>query len=250
MDALLDLLWMLAFCATRFFAALHACPLFSDSRLPKLLKVLLAISFSIIFIPQIKIPPEYGVLFRIVLLSKEFIVGYVIGILFSLPIWMVENVGNIIDLQRGESFGATINQTTQNPSSSISKLIIQGFNVYFVMANGILFFLHFIAKSFTIIPCGTLSFNATASREIIIHLFASYFYWMVILALPVIFLMFLVEISLGLFSSFIQQLNVTTLAMPLKSAMSLFMLVFYVGVIYHVGASKFLDQIYKTVFSF
>ncbi|MDQ5921299.1 MAG: type secretion protein [Pseudomonadota bacterium] len=244
-----DVLWILGFTGIRFYAALSACPLFSDSKLAKFPKALMAISFAIIFGSNTHIPEEYGVFFKLFLFSKEFLVGYVIGVLFSLPLWMVENVGNIIDLQRGESFGSTINQSTQNPSSSISKLLIQGFNVYFVMANGILFFIHFIAKSFTIIPSTKLSLNIIGSREVIIHLFSNYFYWMVILALPVIFLMFLVEISLGLFSSFIQQLNVTTLAMPIKSAVSLFILVFYVGVIYHVASTRFMDHIYQTVFS-
>lgn len=190
---------------------------------------------------------NYGIFFKLFLLSKEVVVGFVFGYVFSFPIWVVENVGNLIDLQRGEQFGATVNQTTKNPSSSISKLLIQGFMVYLLMANGILFFLKLIFKSFILIPSDSFSFHYLATKNTIIGLFSDYFYWMVILALPVIFLMFILEVSLGLLSSFIQQLNVTTLAMPLKSALSLFILVFYIGVIYHVAISQFMSVLYTKI---
>ncbi len=250
METISGVLWTIALSSARFYAAMAACPLFSNSILPKFFKAILAIFLATVFFPHSHITSDEGVYFKLFLLSKEFLVGYAIGVLFSLPIWLVENIGNLIDAQRGEDFGATVNQITQSPSSSIAKLLAQGFNVYFVTANGLLFFISFIAKSFLVIPQDKLTFNLHASQEIIIHLFSSYFYWLIILALPVIFLMFILEISLGIFSSFIQQLNVTVISMPIKSLVALFILVFYLEVLYHVAMSKFMEHIYQTAFAF
>ncbi len=249
MNEMQILLWTFILLSARFYGALTICPIFSDSKLPKLVRILLAGLFSLIFVPHFinsKLGSS-GTIFKLFLLTKEIFIGLTLGYLFSLPIWLVENVGNVIDMQRGEQFGALIDQSTKNPSSSISKLLLQAFLVYFITANGILFFIKFIGESFEILPYDNFSFNYLASQEIIIELFSTYFYWIVILALPVIFLMFLLEITLGIFSSFIQQLNVTTLAMPLKSIVSLFILVFYIGVIYHVAISKFTANIYQIV---
>ncbi len=249
MNDMSNLLWVIALIAARFYAAMSICPLFSKALMPKLVKVLMAMIFAIIFVPKFADVDivQFGVFFRLFLVAKEILIGFTIGFIFSLPLWLVENVGNIIDLQRGEQFGAAVNKTTQNPSSSISKLLIQGFNVYLVNANGLLFFIQLIAKSLTVFPCTSIELNVYKTQALFIGIFSQYFYWLVILAIPVVFLMFLLEVSLGLFSTFIQQLNVTTLAMPLKSLISLFILIFYLGVIYHIAISKFMTDIYHEI---
>ena len=55
--------------------------------------------------------------------------------------------------------------------------------------------------------------------------------------------MFLIEIILGLISSFIPQLNVTVISMPLKSAVALFALVFYLSTFLHQIMNKFVSEI-------
>lgn len=253
MDQMSNGLWIIALISARFYAAMNICPLFSKAIMPKAFKLLIAIVFAMVFSPKFINNNSFassGVLFKLFLLVKEILIGYCIGYLFSLPIWLVENVGNLIDMQRGEQFGATVNQTTKNPSSSISKLLIHGFNVYLVTANGLIFFIKMIATSLNVIPCTNLTIKHYQSQAIFIHFFSNYFYWLVVLVIPVMFAMFILEVSLGLFSSFIQQLNVTTLAMPLKSLVSLFMLVFYLGFIYHFAISKFMTDIYHEISTF
>lgn len=241
----------MALIVTRFYSAMSICPLFSKDLLPKMVRILLAMILAIIFVPKFANTniTQFGLFFRLFLLAKEVLIGFVIGFVFSLPLWLVENVGNIIDLQRGEQLGAAINKTTHDPSSSISKLLIQGFNVYLVNANGLLFFIQLITKSLIVLPCTSIDVNVQKTESLFVGAFSQYFYWLVILAIPVVFLMFLLEVSLGLFSSFIQQLNVTTLAMPLKSLISLFILVFYLGVIYHIAVSKFMTGVYHEIIS-
>ena len=62
---------------------------------------------------------------------------------------------------------------------------------------------------------------------------------MVVLVLPPLFCMFLLDLVLGLVSSFIPQMNVTILAMGLKTVIALLIMLFYIGVLYHVILSKF-----------
>lgn len=228
--------------AARFFGAMTIYPLFSTNLIPKMLRVILSGVFALVVIPlYLSHPVKITGLFVAILLIKEVCVGALIGYVFSIPIWLVENVGNIIDIQRGEQFGAQIDPITQNPSSSISKLLNQTFMVYLVSAGGLALFIKFIFISFlTWSP--TVYFIPLKALLTCLKLFANYFFWIVILALPVIFLLLVLDLVLGLLSSFVQQLNVTILAMPLKSALAILVVIFYINVIFNFSIERFMNE--------
>jgi type III secretion protein T len=241
-------LWIVLLCSARFYGAMAISPLFSDTYFSKMLKMILALMFSFIVFPfcygETAIALPHSLVLKGILLLKEIVVGVIFGYLLSLPLWLIENVGNLIDLQRGEQFGAAINRTTQNPSSSISKLLLQGFITYLVSMNWFIFFIDTIFGSLKLIQINTLlPTSKFLTLNDYINFFSGYFYWVVIISLPVIFGMFLVDLIFGLVSSFIPQMNVTVLSMPLKSAVALMILVLFTGEIYHLALSKFFAEI-------
>lgn len=226
--------------AARFYGAMAICPLFDNSRVPQLIKMVLAIFFAALVAPVLTVN-DIGV-GNIYLVINNLLVGLLLGFVFSLPLWLIENVGNFIDLQRGEQFGAVVNPTTKNPASSISKLIYQTFIIYFVTMNGIIFFIKGIYTSFKNLAVNQYIYSYHISVTIFIELFAHYFYSLIIFALPVIFGMFILDLALGILSTFIQQINVTVLAMPLKSALALFLLIFYLEGLNHAILSGYFVQ--------
>lgn len=241
--------WIYFAICCRFMGAMSICPLFNDSLLPRTIKMMLAMLFSLLLVPcYLNNPVSSLMLLNALSLGVELCYGALIGYVLSLPLWLVENVGNLIDIQRGEQFGATVNQLTKNPASSISKLILQGFMGYFASIGGILYFIKIIGLSFLIVAPGKFLPNAL-NIELIIRLFSSYFYWIIVLALPIIFAMYLLELTLGLFSTFVQQLNVTVLSMPLKSMLALFVLAFYLASFYHFVIVKFVNNEVLEIFS-
>jgi type III secretion protein T len=238
-----DLLWNFIFITARFFGAMTICPIFSEERFPRTLRMLLAMLFALIIYPRFAAPGATPYLvFRIFLLCKEIMFGVIIGYLFSFPIWVIENVGNLIDIQRGEQFGAQVSQLTKNPSSSISKLLSNGFVTYIVSIGALLYFFRFVALSFMVIAPTQLIIHYNSYCEKIIQTYCNYFFWAVVLALPAIFAMYLLELVIGLFSSFVPQLNVTIISMPLKSVMALLVLSLYMGTLYHFVIAKFINE--------
>lgn len=228
--------------AARFFGAMMIFPLFSDSIVPKLLKIILAGAFALIVLPlYLNVSFDNSSLNMMILLIKELLIGALIGYIFSIPLWLVENVGNIIDIQRGEQFGAEVDPMTKDPTSSISKLLNQTFVVYMVSAGGLSLFIKFILVSFVNWSPIEFLYKPTLLKAVM-ELFSNYFYWVVILSLPIIFILFIMDLVLGLFSSFVQQLNVTILAMPLKGAAALLAVIFYIGFICHFAIGKFLNE--------
>lgn len=240
--------WMFFLIAARFFGAMSICPLFGATITSQALKVILSGLFALIVFPMyMHTHLGYDRVIFAILLAKEVVVGAVIGFILGLPIWLVENVGNLIDIQRGEQFGATINPMTQDPASSIAKLLNQGFMVYLVTAGGFGIFVEVMCMSFVNWPPQSYFFGP-AAYQVMFHAFSAYFYWMVILALPALLVMYLLDLILSLFSSFVPQLNVTILAMPIKSVFALFVVILYIGQLYHFAITRFMNEELVTLF--
>lgn len=229
--------------AARFLGAMTIYPLFSTTVITRMIRIILAGSFALIVLPLYLAKPVdlSNPIVIIMLLIKEVCVGALIGYVFSIPIWLVENVGNIIDIQRGEQFGAQIDPVTQNPSSSLSKLLNQTFMVYLVSAGGLAIFIKFIFVSF--LSWSPIAYTIPMAALLAsLKLFCSYFFWIVILTLPVIFLLLITDLVLGLLSSFVQQLNVTILAMPIKSAIAIFVVILYMPIIFNFSVERFMNE--------
>lgn len=243
-------LWIYLLCFTRIFMSMQIIPIFNATYMTNFLKLVLSLLFSLIVVPYqlIHLDINTGPYGCVMLLVKEALVGFVISYLFSFPFWLIEGAGNVIDLQRGEQFGAQVNPSTKNPSSSISKLLVQTFITYFVVFNGITLYLQLIFNSFAIYPIGSFFItNPFNKPEIFISTFSDYFYGVGVFVIPVICLLLILEVILGLISSFIPQLNVTVLAMPLKSAVALFILLFYISLLFNRVLEQYVSQ-FKTLF--
>lgn len=229
----------------RFFGLMFIFPLFSKTYLTSMLKILLSLSFALIVFPAYStLHMDQSLVLSIFYMVKEFVLGVMIGYVVSIPLWVIEACGNLIDTQRGEQMGAIVSNSTGNPSSSIGKLVLQAFIVYFISINGLLFVLEFAYRSFTIFPLDSvLPLIGEKFAVNYIDLFKSFFMWSILLALPVVIMMFVVELILGLISSFLPQTNVTVLSMPIKSSVGIFVLIVYLSVLFHSDFSHFLDKI-------
>ena len=66
--------------------------------------------------------------------------------------------------------------------------------------------------------------------------------------LPIIVALLLIDLILSLINSFIPQLNVTVLSMPIKSITALLILCICIGDVFHNVFSKFLAQTKNIIF--
>lgn len=234
-------LYLLVFC--RIMGALFIIPIFADSIIPRSIRSILCGVIALIITPytqQQHLMIEYSNIVVVLLAgTKEFFIGVLLGYMMSLPFWMIENTGNIIDVQRGEQMGSLYNPSSKLQSSSIGLLISKGFMVYFISNKGLLLFFQVICESFNVMSVTDLHAIFKIQYTTAIKFFTNYIYWTVVLALPVIFILFLIDISLSLISSFVPQLNVTVTAMPIKAVVAILMVILFIGVFYHVGIRQF-----------
>ena len=235
----------LAFTQPRILAMFVAIPIFNRQIIPGMLRFSIAAAFGALAAPKL-IPAinvmDIGMMELLMLIMKEAFVGFVIGYLIAIPFWAFEAVGFLVDNQRGASVAATLNPLTGNDSSPLGILFNQAFIVFFFISGGFTLMLGVLYDSFNL--WGVLTWYPELRADTMV-LMLEQLNKVVRLALllgsPVIVAMFLAEVGLALISRFVPQLQVFFLAMPIKSAIAMLVLMIYVATLFEYGYAYVLE---------
>lgn len=109
----------------RFLPIVSLAPFFGSRVLPNPVKLCFALSIFVVFLPQllnVTTTPINFSPFTMLLITKELFVGLVIGFIMGVPFIIAQNVGIIIDHQRGGASLMVNDPTIQNQSSPLGTL--------------------------------------------------------------------------------------------------------------------------------
>ena len=217
----------------RIASAFIMIPFFSRQMLPgAVVKNGVVIALSMFLVPI-----NYGVaevlnLYAyntLLLMLKEIFIGVVIGFIVTIPFWAVESVGFFIDNQRGSTMGSTLNPLTGSQTSSLGVLFNQTMTTIFFVSGTFMILAEGLYRSFKIWPL--LSYYPNFDLNFVdffIEQIGFMLFLTVLLASPIIIAMFMSEFCFALINRFTPQLNVFILAMPVKSAVAVMLLVPYI----------------------
>ena len=226
----------LALAIPRVLAMCSMVPLMSSQTLPRLPRYGLATGFALVLVPMLQ--PGYAATdlnaVRVVLIVlKEVFVGVTMGFLVAIPFWIFEAVGFVVDNQRGASLGAVLNPATGNDSSPLGILFNQAFLVFFLVGGGFSLMLTMMYDSFRIWSLWDWTpVLHMSSVPLLLDQLSRLARLVLLFAAPAMVAMFLAELGLALASRFAPQLQVFFLAMPIKSALALFVLVLYMSTLF------------------
>lgn len=224
----MQLLPAMSLCLLRPLGAFLLIPIFSSSNLGGVLirnALLLVISVPLLPVyPQWPLPSA-GIWGYILLITGEICIGLVIGFCAAIPFWALDMAGFLIDTLRGSSMASVLNPLLGGQSSLFGLLFTQVFSVLFLMGGGFNELLTALYKSYDILPPGgILRFSSVALTfisqqwQLVYELFLRF-------SMPAMVVILLVDMAMGLINRSAQQLNVFFLAMPIKSAFVLLMLI-------------------------
>lgn len=244
-----DFLMALAYAQPRTIAMMAALPLFHPQMVPGLMRLGVAAGVTLLVAPTLvpHVHADIPGLQLLALLCKEAFVGFVLGFLLAVPFWAFEAVGFLIDNQRGASIASTLNPLTGNDSSPLGILFNQAFIVFFLVSGGFLLILGLLYDSFRLWP--VFQWTPTLTPDTVPLLLAQLDRLMtlcMLYAAPVVVAMFLAELGLALVSRFVPQLQVFFLAMPIKSALALMVMVVYMATLLDLGRGA-IDDLISTV---
>ena len=225
--------WITAFAlsATRIGAALLICPAFSEGMISGLARRLVILSFAFLVVPVVqRTMPAVGVSWALLALLavKEALIGFLIGFFSAIPFWVAENVGNLIDNQRGATMGEVYSPLSGAQVSTTGIFFTQVVTTVFFVSGAVLLMLGALYASYTLWPVfgDWVTFHPHAPEKVLGAL-DGMLKTTVVISAPVVILMFLATIGLGFVNRTAPQLNVFFLSMPVKSALGVAMLVIY-----------------------
>lgn len=213
----------------RFLPIIQLSPFFGARVLPNPVKLCFAIGLFVIFLPKlltVTTTPIGFNLYTAVLLTKELIVGYIIGYLVSIPFIIVQSAGIIIDHQRGGAALMVNDPTIQNQSSPLGTLFNYVLIFVFFTIDGPFLFIDAIMTSYDVIPpdqffSGTFFLTDAPFWKMQITILGQVMTLAVQLATPALLIMLMTDLFLGIANRLAPQVQITFLGMSLKSLLGL-----------------------------
>ncbi|MCQ2396325.1 MAG: type III secretion system export apparatus subunit SctT [Lentisphaeria bacterium] len=215
----------------RIGGAFAICPALTESMIPGVARRAAVFGFALFVIPMIiqGMPAgEPSVSLFGMLAFKEALLGFLIGFFAAIPFWIAENIGNFIDNQRGATMGEVYSPLSGAQVSTIGIFFTQLVSTIFFVGGIIFIFLAALYKSYNLWPVfGPALEFAPDAPVLVLQSLDGMMQTAIVIAAPVIIMMFLVTLGLGLINRTAPQLNVFFLSMPVKSAMGIAMLIIY-----------------------
>lgn len=168
------------------------------------------------------VPPD--IVSTVVVVLREVLIGSAIGLVVALPFQIFHGMGAIVDNQRGAGVGAMLDPVSGVEATELANLLQLMSVVVFLATDGMIVLLEVIQDSYLLIPMGG---GMTLELDRLHAYAATLLAGAVRMALPVLLLLFLVEVLLGTLSRFAQQMNPFSLSLAIKSFIAFIALLFY-----------------------
>ncbi len=215
------LAWM--FVLTRLSGFLSTFPGLGEGRLPAQVRLVFGLMLSVVLAPLVPRPtiPLEGLLALTFALAMELSVGLMLGMVVAWTLEAVLFAGQLMDTQMGFSFVQLIDPVNAQPSSVSSQLMGQvGLLLLFATGLHHTMILAFI-DSYRIMPPGHVP---TFQVLPLISLLSQFLVRGLMLAFPVLAVLFLIDLIMGLSGKFMPQLQLLQLGFPIKIGVGLLLL--------------------------
>ncbi len=209
----------------RFLGLFMMAPIFSSRTIPAPMKLCLITWITIVIFMITPIPmqlPSTMLSFAIAVFN-EFLVGYILGFVAHLIVVSVQEAGSLMDMQMGLSVASALDPASGTQTTIISRLMYQMALLIFVLVDGHHALLGAVQQSFRVIPVATLVIYPGLMDQLG-YLAGQIFSNALLLAMPIIVVIFLLDFSLGLLGRVAPQVNVFFLGFQLKPVLGLWVL--------------------------
>lgn len=157
----------------------------------------------------------------------EAATGLVIGFFASLPFYIPQAIGNLIDNQSGASFASQMDPISNEEVATTGNILSRATFAIFILNGGMQMICGLWLDSFQAVPVGHF-WSLTELHNVLAQAtpaFTNYLRLTMTLAFPAMFAMALVDSWLGMASVMNKSLDVFFLSIPIKNLIALLVLV-------------------------
>jgi len=209
---------------TRLTGMMVIAPMFAGFSLPLEIMVVLLLALSYVTLPMVNImvPITLPISTLVISLLFNFFIGFVIGLMAYTIVGAVYIGSEIFGIQSGFNVSGSLDPTMEE--SPITSEFVYLISVYvFVSLKGHLIIYSSVVKSIEKFPLVITDIPFKEINSQYFELFMDAFIFSLQIALPLIGLMFLINVLFGILSRLVPQMNVFMVAMP-ASTMIMFLL--------------------------
>ena len=203
-----------------------AAPLFGSAKIPRRVKVMLALVMSAGLVNGVAIPPDMpdGILQLTFGIGGELVFGLIMGLGLSLTFIAISWAGEIMGQQMGFNLAETFDPAMGSGGSLVGDLYFMLTLVIFMFLNGHHAMIQGLAASFKTLPL--LKAGMTADLfEIFTGLLTAATVLAMKVAAPMLVTMLVVDVALGFLGKTVPQINVMNAGLTLRSGLGIAVLV-------------------------
>ncbi|WP_034300938.1 type III secretion system export apparatus subunit SctT [Herbaspirillum sp. RV1423] len=179
-------------------------------------------------------------LFSGMLAFKEAMIGLMFGVLMAIPIWVVQSIGSIFDLQRSPIQIQANNSAVDRDASAIGAMLLQAVVVVMVQAGLFSALARILLESYAVWPAYALLPPFDPGHfDVLIKRFGNLLWYIVVYGAPVIIPLLLIEFGFALVGVFASNLQVSFASAPIKSLAGLIILLAYWSTLSHYVVDDF-----------
>lgn len=209
----------------RLLPIMSLAPFLGAKNVPMTIRMMFSISLVALFLPQNLMVAHGELPFNLTYigyLTKELLIGTILGFLASVPFFIAQMAGSLIDHQRGASALQITDPTTQTQTGSIGMLYNFVLIALFFSLNGPFLFFEGVANSYQLIPVDGLINPAFFSIKIsfgkqLMGLLQHMMNLCIQLSAPALIGILLTDMFLGIANRLAPQVQIVFLGIALKS---------------------------------
>lgn len=208
---------IIALVFARLVASIGLNPIFGRRNVPVMLRIGFAGILTLLVAPLVEVTTfetlnEISFIFNILL---QILVGYTFAYIFVLFQNFLFFVGDLLDFHFGLSMAKVFDPATALQVSSVGNIIQILFITMFFVSGSHHHFIRIIILSFEYIPLFE-NINVLRLSSFILNAFLEVFMIVIKLGLPYIFVLFILEIAMGILMKLIPQIHVFVINIQLK----------------------------------
>lgn len=197
-------------------------PILGRRNLPMSLKagLILILTLLVCSVTPMQAIEVVGLLHFFVLVAKELLIGFIIGLIVRMFFAVVSVGGEVIDMQIGLSMAKAYDSQSESNSTITASLLNIMYMMIFIAANGHATLIQIFVELAKALPYDEFIINI-ASFETVIRLFSLILIYSVKLALPILGVSLVTEVGVGLLMKAVPQINVFVINLQLKVLLGL-----------------------------
>lgn len=202
-------------------------PMLSSSTIPLQIRLLVAMVMAVAVYPTIPgeqmAPMHLDVLTLGGAVACETLIGAVIGLIASLPMYAVQLGGMVMGQQSGMSLAGVFNPALESEGDAVAQMLTYIAMAVFISLGGLELVFLCVAKTFARVPVGEATLGL-APLELFVGLTGSGFELALRVASPVLALLLVETIVSGFLMRTIPQINILTIGFGIKVVLTLVIL--------------------------